>query len=206
MNKYKNNLYNDIINKKEKLIKSIKSIENKKNIYLSKSILEILCEENEKLKKEINYNKNLYLRIYAEFENYKKRSLSENKIIVKNANKNLITSLLVVIDNLENACLSLTNRIKNSKFNSEINDILINLEKGIILILKQFIEKLNNYGLELIPTDRMVFDPNKHEAIKEHCDESLECNIITKEYQKGYMLNKQLLRASKVEVNVTSKN
>lgn len=205
MNECKNNLYNDIINKKEKLIKSVKSIKSNKsgkNIYSSKSILEILCDENEKLINEANKNKNLYLRIYAEFENYKKRSLNENKSIIKNANENLITSLLVVIDNLENASLSLTNRIKSSKFNKEVNDVLIGLEKGIILILKQFIDKLKNYGLESIKTEKMVFDPNKHEAIKEHYDETLQCNIIIKEYQKGYMLNKKLLRASKVEVNV----
>jgi len=209
MNECKNNLYNDIINKKEKLINSIKLIENndiKKNIYSSKSILEILCEENQKLNKEVNNNKNLYLRIYAEFENYKKRSLNENKIIIQNANKNLITSLLVVVDNLENASLSLNDRLKNFDFNKEINNILINLEKGIILILKQFIDKLKDYGLEAILTYKMMFDPNKHEAIKEYNNKSLKCNIIIKEYQKGYMLNKKLLRASKVGVNLNNKD
>ena len=209
MREKKNNLYNDIVNKKEKLINSMKSIANnniKENIYSSKSILKILCEENEKLKKEVITNKNSYLRIYAEFENYKKRSINENKIIIKNANKNVITSLLVVIDNLENASFSLSDRIKNSNFDEEINNILINLEKGIILILKQFIDKLKNYGLDTILTYKMIFDPNKHEAIKEYHDKSLECNIIIKEYQKGYMLNKKLLRASKVGVNINNKD
>ncbi len=126
---------------------------------------------------------NLVQHIQADFENYKKRTELEKANLVKNGNRELITGLLPILDSFE---LALKNKKEKEEF---IN--------GIELIYAQFHEILKKEGLERIETKR--FDPYIHEALmQKESDE--EDGTILEELQKGYMLNKSILRPAKVTV------
>ena len=120
------------------------------------------------------------LRVQAEFSNFQKRTEKKKKEIIINANINLISELLPVLDNFE---LSLKH-----------ND-----NKGILLIYNELYKILENQGLKLISTSEK-FNPELHEAIAREEGES-EGDIL-EEFQKGYLLNGKLLRASKVKISL----
>ncbi len=123
------------------------------------------------------------LRLRAEFSNFQKRTEKEKKETIINANINLISELLSVLDNFE---LSLKH-----------ND-----DKGVLLIHNELYKILEDQGLELISTSEK-FNPEFHEAIAREDGES--DGEIIEEFQKGYMLNGKLIRASKVKISVKTK-
>jgi molecular chaperone GrpE len=162
-----------------------------------------LLNEQEKSKlnliNNIDKNKNKFLLLYSDFENFRKRKNEEISVILKNANKDLIYNILIVLDDFEGAIDSVkTNIQKSSALESDLNGI----HSGLLLIMKNLLKKLEHYGLKPLKSLGMPFNPNLHEAIKHVNDESLEEDVVVKEYQRGYMLNKNLLRPSKVVVNI----
>ncbi|MBU3924028.1 MAG: nucleotide exchange factor GrpE [Nanoarchaeota archaeon] len=141
------------------------------------------AKENLEIKenKETNLIETLQ-RLQAEFQNFQKRTEKEKQENTINANANLISELLEVLDNFE---LSLKH----------------NNDKGIILIYESLLKILKNQGLEPIEA-KGKFDPKFHEAITQ--EEAEEPGIILEEIQKGYLLNGKLLRASKVKISKMS--
>jgi molecular chaperone GrpE len=132
---------------------------------------------------------NTLKRLQAEFENYKKRAEKENINTIRNANVGLITELLPVLDSFELA-------IKNSDCK---NEEVAKYRKGIELIYSQLHSILEDQGLRIIDTKNQKFDPFKHEVLMvKECDEP-EDKII-QEFQKGYMLNENIIRHSKVMI------
>jgi molecular chaperone GrpE len=117
-------------------------------------------------------------RLQAEFENFQKRTEKEKKENLINANADLIYQLLEVLDNFE---LSL----KHSR------------EKGVRMIYENFKKILKKQGLKIIDTSG-DFNPEIHEVLVK--EEGEGKNVILEEFQKGYMLNDKLLRASKVKI------
>lgn len=134
-------------------------------------------------RKESEYILNMQ-RMQAELENFRKRTEKEKAEITLNANSKLITNLLPVLDNFE---LSL-------KYSND---------KGVEMIYNEFLKVLENQGLEIVNTDGK-FDPNVHEAIAQV--EGKNDGAIVEVVQKGFLLNKRLLRASKVKVEKVTKN
>lgn len=145
--------------------------------------LQVLQEESEK-------NHDLYLRSEAEIENIKKRNKKEKEEWVKYANETLIKEILPVMDNLEMA-LSHSNN-ENS---------LHALREGVELTLKGLRDTLEKSGLEEIKAEGEPFDPNYHHAVSEQEDENVEAGIILQELQRGYTLNKRLIRPAMVLVS-----
>lgn len=145
--------------------------------------LQVLQEESEK-------NHDLYLRSEAEIENIKKRNKKEKEEWVKYANETLIKEILPVIDNLEMAL---------SHSNNE-NSIQA-LREGVELTLKGLRDTLEKSGLEEIKAEGEPFDPNYHHAVSEQEDENVEAGIILQELQRGYTLNKRLIRPAMVVVS-----
>ncbi len=147
---------------------------------------ELKKEIKKKKKTEVEELKDSLQRLQAEFENYKKRTEKEKGEFVKFAEKNLILDLLTVLDNFELA-------LKN-KNNGE------NFSKGMEMIYAQLFDVLEKKGLKKINAVNRQFDPYVHEALMQE-ESDKEEGIILEVLQKGYLLNENVLRHSKVKVS-----
>jgi len=132
---------------------------------------------------EIQELKDKYLRLVAEFENYKKRTLKEKSDLVKYAKENIITAILPIIDDFERA----------NKTNE--NDV-----KGYILISQKLLDILSKHNLEKISLEKNAeFDLDKHEAISSvPVKEKKKKGKIIEEVEPGYMLADKIIRCPKV--------
>lgn len=144
--------------------------------------------------------KKQYSAILLDFENFKKRCLVEKERQLKSANKEIVKHLLIVLDDLENASMSISN--KSSNFLPCSQKIFKNIQDGLALIIRNFLGILRRYEVYPINALGTKFNHLKHEAIRDTCLQTLENDLIVEEYQKGYTLNNNLLRASKVMVNL----
>jgi len=147
-------------------------------------------EEIESLKKSLSESNDKYVRLYAEFENYKKFTARSKEEQLKYANENLIKDLLTVIDHLELALQHSSN-----------NEISNSLAEGVELTLKELKTALEKYGLTGIEALGVPFDPSVHHAIAQVETEDTENNIVVKEFRKGYMFKDRVLRAALVGVS-----
>lgn len=155
-------------------------------------------ESVEDLKKKIadleqasseNYDR--FLRISAEFENYKKRAAREAQDFKKFANESLLKALLPVVDNLELA-------LRSAESNNAAEE---KIAEGIELTLKEILSTLEKFGVEQIDCLEQPFDPTYHQAVmQEEADDHAE-NVVLRELQKGYLYNERLLRPSMVVVS-----
>ena len=138
---------------------------------------------------EENYDR--LLRVSAEFENYKKRTVREMADLKKYANQSLLRELLPIIDNLELA-------IKAAAETADSADAC--LLDGVELTRKEILKVFENFNVEPIEALGKPFDPNFHEAVmREESDEHPE-NTVVNELQKGYLMHDRLLRPSMVVV------
>ena len=131
-----------------------------------------------------------FLRVSAEFENYKKRSAREMDDLRKYANQFLIVEMLAVVDNLERALNSSNGNSSNDKCMAD----------GVNLTLKEILKVFEKFNVKPIESIGQSFDPNFHQAMmQEETDDYPENTVIT-ELQKGYMIHDRLLRPSMVVV------
>ena len=131
---------------------------------------------------EVNY-KEKFQRLQAEFANYEKRTEKERGEIYGNANADLISQLLEVLDNFDLA-------LKHNE------------DAGVAMIHEDLLKVLEKQGLMVINTDGKFY-PQFHEALMQ--EEGEEAGVILQEFQKGYLLNGKLLRASKVRISTSKK-
>lgn len=129
-----------------------------------------------------------YMRLMAEFQNYKKRAAKEKADTLQYANEKIVGDLLPVIDNFERALATET-------------DDLEGYAKGMQLIFEQFMKALENAGVEEIKAMDEEFDPNVHNAVMTENIEDKDDGKITKVLQKGYKLRDKVVRPSMVAVN-----
>ena len=127
-----------------------------------------------------------YKRLFAEFENYKKRSLKERESLYNSILGDVVEVFLPIVDNLENA---LKVETKDEEY-----------KKGVELVLKQFKEILKSKGVEEIPAMGETFDPSLHEAISTVRDSNRNAQEIVQEYRKGYKIGSRVIRHSMVVV------
>lgn len=151
--------------------------------------VEQLTKELAKISAEKENLYDRYLRIQAEYENYKKRSLKERSEERKYKSQDLATELLPVLDNFERA------------LQVEPTDANKGLLEGVQMVYNQFKDALASQGIQEIPAEGEVFDPNLHHAVMQVEDESMESNAIVEELQKGYQLNDRVIRPTMVKVN-----
>jgi len=147
-------------------------------------------DELEKLKEELQSQKDKYLRLVAEFDNFRKRSARENLEIRQTAGKEVITSLLDVLDDADRA-------EKQLQTAENINQV----KEGIQLVFSKLRNTLQSRGLKPMQSIGTDFDVEKHEAITEVPvqDEQQKGKVID-EVQKGYYLNDKIIRFAKVVV------
>ena len=132
-----------------------------------------------------------YLRLNAEFENYKKRTAREMENLTKFSNEVLITEILPFIDNLERAM----------KYGSlKKTDSAWAFMSGIQLATCDLLRVLKKHGLKPIDATGQAFDPRFHDAVSAVKTVSHPPNTVIEELRKGYLLNDRLLRPSRVIV------
>ncbi len=149
-----------------------------------------LLEKAKEFQKNADNNYDLYMRSLAEIENLKKRFQKDKSDLIKFSNESLIKQLLTVIDNLEQAVSA-----------SGDENSLDAVKEGVELTLKGLMDTLEKKGLESVEAKGKPFDPNFHEAISEQEDNVAEPGTVIQEFQKGYILNKRLIRPAMVIVS-----
>lgn len=152
-----------------------------------------LNEDNDavtKLQKELYEQKDKYIRLFAEFDNYKRRTAKEAMELRQTAGKEIIVSLLDVIDDMDRA----EKQLQESEADKT-------LKEGILLVFDKFRKTLQSRGLKAINTYHTEFDVEKDEAVSEIevPDKKLKGKVVA-ELQKGYLLNDKLIRFAKVVV------
>ena len=141
-------------------------------------------------KAEENYER--FMRVTAEFENFKKRMEREMNDFRKFANESLVKEILPIVDNLERALAA-------QHGNSE--DALEGLRQGVEMTLRALIDGLKKFGVVAVEALEKPFDPSFHQAVSQEESEKYPANTVCHELQKGYLLNDRLLRPSMVVVS-----
>lgn len=143
-------------------------------------------DENAKKLDELN---DKYLRLLAEYDNYKKRTAREKESIYIDTVGDTVTALLPVIDNFERAIASFAEEDKVTEF-----------YKGIEMIYNQTVETFEKLGVKKIEALGVEFDPSLHNAVMHIEDETVGDNTIVEEFQKGYTYRDKVIRYSMVKV------
>ncbi len=134
-----------------------------------------------------------YLRLAADFENYRKRQAKERREIVATANEALVLDILPVLDNLERAIAAGTGAKDGSPGNRGVM-------AGVELTLRMFQGVLGRNGVERMKVLGEKFDPHRHEAIAQSADSGAEPDTILEEAEAGYTLGGRVIRPAKVRV------
>ncbi|GGG10832.1 nucleotide exchange factor GrpE [Paenibacillus abyssi] len=142
------------------------------------------------LKKEADENYQRYLRVQADFDNFRRRTQKEKEELGQYASMKLITQLLPIVDNFERALAA----AKGSEDNNS-------LSKGVEMIFRQLDQVLEQEGLKPMETVGQPFNPEYHQAIMQVESEEHEEGTIVEEVQKGYMLKDKVLRPAMVKVS-----
>ena len=144
----------------------------------------------EKLKAELEEQKDKYLRLYAEFDNFKRRSAKERVEYTQMAGKDVITSLLQVLDDCDRA----EKQIKNT-------DDITSIKEGVQLVFSKLRSSLQSRGLKPMESIGQPFNPDLHEAITEIPAPTPKLQgVVLDEIEKGYYLNDKIIRFAKVVV------
>ncbi len=144
--------------------------------------------EIEKLNAAIAEEHDKYMRLYAEYDNFRKRSAKEREGIYSDAYCDALAQILPILDNLERA----------AQFSAE--DAESPMAKGIELTLKSFIETMNKMGVFEIEALGKDFDPTLHNAVMHVDDETVGENKVVEVFMKGYAKGDKVLRYSMVKV------
>lgn len=144
-------------------------------------------EDLEKLQKEFDEHKQQYLRVLAEYDNFRKRTAHEKDAIYNNAVSDTVQAILPIADNIERAL---------SQENASAED----MKKGVEMIEAQIKSAFEKLGVTEIGQAGDPFDPNLHNAVAHIDDESLGENVIAAVYQKGYKLGDRVVRHAMVQV------
>ncbi len=142
-------------------------------------------EQLEACQKELEEQKEKYLRAYADFENMKKRLERDKSSAVSFANETFAKDLLSVIDSFESAISSMEQ--------IEGDEAVNKIKEGVSLTFEQLLKVMKKHGVEEVANEG-VFDPNFHQAIQQVDSDVHESGEIVNVLQKGYLLKDRLLR------------
>lgn len=143
----------------------------------------------EGLTMELDEAKDKYLRLYADFDNFRKRKMKESLDLIKTASQDLIVSLLPILDDFERA-----KKASEDGIDAEFSE-------GVQLVFQKFISTLNNKGLVVMESTGEIFDPECHEAVTEMPAANTEMiGKVIDTLEKGYYLNDKIIRYAKVVV------
>lgn len=164
-----------------------KPAEEKKSRHKEKKESEKLKEELEKAKADLATLNDRYLRLRAEYDNFRKRTEREKAAIYDDATSLAVTEILPVADNLERAL--------------QLEECSVeDLRKGVEMVQTQLHTSLTKLKITAVGEVGEAFDPNLHNAVSHIEDETLGENVISAVYQKGYKRNEKVVRPAMVQV------
>jgi molecular chaperone GrpE len=170
----------------------INNINTDENVAGTIGLDDAIAEESllEKLRMEVDEQKDKYLRLFAEFDNFKRRTAVEKNELRQTAGREIIASLLDVLDD----------RDRTEKVLEDGGDFEA-LKQGVALVFHKFRSALEQKGLKSMSSVNKEFDADIHEAITEipAPSDELKGKVID-EVQKGYMLGEKIIRYAKVVV------
>ena len=163
---------------------------------LEKEINETPAEETTETVEEVvevnpweekyNAERDAHLRVAAEFDNFRKRTVKEKEASYGNGKADAVAKMLPVYDNLERA------------LNQPTEDAAY--KKGVELTMTELVKILNGLGVEIFGNVGDTFDPNLHNAVMHIDDESMEENTISQVFQKGFKIGDKVVRFAMVQV------
>lgn len=142
-----------------------------------------------KLQQDFDSLNNQYLRLAADFDNYRKRQAQERETLVKYGAEESLKKLIEVLDNFDRAKQAIAN----------IDDVQ-QVKESFDLLYNQLFDNLSKVGLEVIQAQGQEFDPNFHEAVMQTPTNDHQENHVIMELQKGYKLGDKVLRPTLVNV------
>lgn len=170
----------------EKEKKVSEEAEETKTEETSEEVKEPEQDEGEKLKKELADAKDKYLRLMAEYDNFRKRSAKERLEMTENGKSNALGEILPVFDNFERA---LDAETEDEKY-----------KHGVEMIYNQFGDALKKLGVEAMDLKGKEFDPNIATAVSTIDDPELGENVVAQVLQNGYKLGDKVIRHAMVVV------
>jgi molecular chaperone GrpE len=141
------------------------------------------------LTEQLDKTRDEYLRLAAEFDNYKKRTTRDYVNLVKTANEGLIVELLELLDNFERAF-----RSREENHDAEA------YHKGVSMLYDKLLDVLSREGLKRFDSVGQMFDPRLHEAVMQVEDDGAKPDTVATELQAGYTLNDKVIRHARVGV------
>ena len=169
---------------------SVENAEETTEVIEEKTAEELLQEKIEKLEEEVKASEDKYLRLYAEFENFKRRKNQEIETNNIYKSQKVITEILPSLDNLERA-------LQVDSDNEEVKA----LRKGVEMVYEGILNALKSEGVEVVETENVQFDPNIHHAVMQGEESDKESGVILDTFQKGYKLKDRVIRPAMVKVN-----
>ena len=148
-------------------------------------------DETERIKKDFEQLNNQYIRLAADFDNYRKRQIQEREALLKYGAEECMKKVIEVVDNFDRAMKTV-----------EKIDNIDKMKETFFILNKQLNDSLTKLGLEQIKSVGEKFDPNLHEAVMQTQTDEHEEETILQELQKGYKLGDKVLRPAMVSVAV----
>lgn len=180
---------NNNINNEETSTPEEKAVCDINNPFSAKDEKEQQLEQN--IENELDKLKSQYVRLAADFDNYRKRITQEKEALVKYGAEDTLKKLLPVLDTFDRAQKSIETMDDPEKIKESFN-----------VLYKQFIDALEKVGLQKIETNGKEFDPNFHEAVMQTPTNDHPDHAIIAELQSGYQLSEKVLRPALVNVAV----
>ena len=170
-------------------------VDNEKDVELTDEFekvetLEDEQNEVEQLKEQIEEEKNKYLRLLADYDNFRRRATLDKEALQKYQSQKVLTNLIPVLENFSRA-------IAVEAKSDEARTMM----EGMDMIYRSLVDALKSEGLVEIEALDQEFDPNYHQAIMTGNDKDKPSGIVLDEMQKGYILKDRVLRPSMVKVN-----
>ncbi len=147
------------------------------------------------LEEQLSIEKDRFVRLSAEFDNYRKRKQREIDEFKKFATETVFKQFLSVVDNLERAITS-----------AESNNDHESLLEGVKMTHKEILKIFQAFNVKPVEAENQEFDPNFHQAVTQKETDEVPENTVTNVLQTGYVLNDRLIRPAMVVVSKNSKN
>ncbi len=188
MAKKKKNLKEETVEEvvEETLEENVEEVSEKEDAASEEPEEETYDPEKKKLEEKCADLQEKYLRLAAEYDNFRKRSAKEKELTYFDAFTKAVAGILPMVDNIDRAASFATD-------DSE-------MAKGIIMLQKQCYDALAKMGVSPMESDGAEFDPEFHNAVMHEEDDSENKNIITETFQKGYMMGDKVVRHAMVKV------
>lgn len=164
----------------------LEPVSNAEEVPQDEAAQEVKKDEANPWEEKYNAERDAHLRIAAEYDNFRKRTVKEKDAAYGNGKADAVAKILPVYDNLERA------------LNQPTEDAAY--KKGVEMTMTELVKILNGLGVEIFGTVGETFDPNLHNAVMHTEDESLGENVLAQVFQKGFKIGDKVVRFAMVQV------